>query len=150
MTPGDSGGPLVVPLRLDPVADAATRARDYVRDVLHELGRDDLLECGLIGVSELVTNACLHARTPVTVSVVVASTDGRVRIEVSDSSPVLPTQRRHARWSTTGRGLRLLASAGDWGVAGGSNGKTVWFEPAGELDEQAYEIDLDDEDISLP
>jgi hypothetical protein len=85
-----------------------------------------------LGVSELVTNALLHARTAFSVIVQVVAS-GRVRIAVSDSSD-LPVQSRHPGvGATTGRGLALVAAVSfDRGTdprAAGEVGKTVWFEP---------------------
>jgi hypothetical protein len=83
-------------------------------------------------VSELVTNASVHAHTAITVTVAVTSS-GHVRIEVADDSPSLPEPRTAGAMTTTGRGLLLLSAYGDWGIAApphGMTGKTVWFEPA--------------------
>jgi hypothetical protein len=52
-----------------------------------------------------------------------------VRIQVHDLSAVLPRTRRYGVDSTTGRGIRLIATlAADWGVERTSSGKSVWFE----------------------
>jgi PAS domain S-box-containing protein len=77
-------------------------------------------------VSELVTNALLHAGTEVDLA---GSVDERgVRIEVSDGSTHLPSPRRYAATSGTGRGLLMLESMVDeWGVVLHEQGKTVWF-----------------------
>jgi hypothetical protein len=80
-------------------------ARRFVRQVLSDWNRPELEESGTLLVSELVTNAVLHARTPVEVELV----DGpEVLLVVADSSPTLPVMRRHSRVSATGRGLWLL------------------------------------------
>jgi anti-sigma regulatory factor (Ser/Thr protein kinase) len=120
------------PLHLDPVALAVRDARQYIRNALAALDRAALEDAATLGVSELVTNALLHARTPLTVTVGVTR-DGRVRIGVSDDSPVLPRQHHYRRTATTGRGLRLVESVSSaWGVdiSEPVAGKTVWFEPA--------------------
>jgi hypothetical protein len=78
-------------------------------------------------VSELATNAVLHARTAYTITV--DRIEDLIRVQVHDSSPALPRQRRYGRVATTGRGLRLLASiAASWGVDRDDDGKCVWFE----------------------
>jgi anti-sigma regulatory factor (Ser/Thr protein kinase) len=78
-------------------------------------------------VSELVTNAIMHARTPVEVRVSV--TDTVLRAEVSDGSQTLPAPRRPIGLAGTGRGLQLLEQvATRWGVLSTDTGKTVWFE----------------------
>ncbi len=130
------------PLTLDPLAEAVATARRYVRAALTQLDRADLEDNAVLGVSELVTNATIHAQTPLTVTVVPTAT-GTVRITVRDFSAALPRQRRYGVEATTGRGLRLLESASSaWGVEHVSDdvgdGKAVWFEPAPELSADAF------------
>lgn len=137
--PGPAGEVVGAPLVMESLAGNVTSARRHVREVLRALGRDDLEESAELGVSELVTNAVLHARTTFTLAVRDMPT-GRVRIEVADSSPGAIRPRAPAATATTGRGLQLVASlALDWGVeelpAGA--GKTVWFEP------RAFDSDLE-------
>lgn len=119
---------------LDPVGEAAAAARAYVRGRLGQLRREELIDAAVLGVSELVANVCLHARTPFTVAVELVA--GWPRIVVTDRSPVLPGQRRHDALATTGRGLRLLSVFGRWGVEGvpDGDGKAVWFEPGNDPD----------------
>ena len=78
-------------------------------------------------VSELATNAVIHAGTPFSVSV---GCDGSaIRISVQDWSSMLPIMRDGAPAAVSGRGLRLVAAvARDWGVEPGPDGKTVWAE----------------------
>ena len=87
---------------------------------------DDLLLC----LSEVVTNAVLHATPPIQVlGNVVGST---VRVEVSDGSIAAPLRRTPKNSSPTGRGLILLDHlASAWGVEITGSGKTVWFEIPG-------------------
>ena len=88
---------------------------------------DDLLLC----LSEVVTNAVLHAGPPI--QVLGDLVDTKVRVEVSDGSKAVPVQRTPERTSPTGRGLHLLDDlASDWGVEITTSGKTVWFEISGE------------------
>jgi anti-sigma regulatory factor (Ser/Thr protein kinase) len=67
-------------------------------------------------VTELATNAVLHARTPFVVSLTLAG--DRLRVAVADGSPVRPRIPRHSRAdATTGRGLGMVAQlALAWGV----------------------------------
>ena len=67
----------------------------------------------LIG-SELVTNAVLHARTELTLTVELR--DGRVRISVTDRSQAPATLRHYRADAFTGRGLGVVAALSDrWG-----------------------------------
>lgn len=78
-------------------------------------------------VSELVTNAVVHAATPVDVEAIVRRHG--VRVEVADGSPHPPVPRAYEGLAGTGRGLRLLEELADeWGVQPHPRGKTVWFE----------------------
>ena len=78
-------------------------------------------------MSELVTNAVLHANTQIEV-VVTPTTEG-VRIGIWDKHPGLPSMREYGGYATTGRGLALVAAlAVDVGVdASADFGKCVWF-----------------------
>ena len=132
------------PLVVQSSAGSVALSRRYVRQVLRAMGATRLEESAELGVSELVTNAVLHARTTIVLTVR-AAPSGRVRIEVSDSS-TLPVQFRPlGAGATTGRGLRLVAAiAYDWGVeqlpAADGPGKTVWFEPHEAAPESAGEV----------
>lgn len=79
-------------------------------------------------VSELATNAVLHARSDF--EVCVAAAPERIRVEVSDCNTRLPTMVSVPPDAHSGRGLMLLqALAGSWGVEAHANdGKTIWFE----------------------
>jgi hypothetical protein len=115
-------------------------ARDWVSGVLAEIGRGELAESARLAVSELVTNAILHAEPPMTVHI--RGTVDHPRIEVTDQS-LVPPQRLESQllvdvddehsWSTMGRGLDLVASYSTrWGADISPNGlgKVVWFEPS--------------------
>lgn len=84
---------------------------------------DDLLLC----VSEVLTNAVLHAGPPIVV--VAGRNAGHIRVEISDGSSAAPVRRSPEHTSPTGRGLHLLDSlTAAWGVDVGLDGKVVWFE----------------------
>jgi len=90
-----------------------------------------LVDDAVLLTSELVTNAVVHAGTPVQVTCRLA--DGAVEVVVSDGHPgrlvpeppereAVPSER------TGGRGLLLPAAlASAWGVAYGRASKAVWF-----------------------
>jgi anti-sigma regulatory factor (Ser/Thr protein kinase) len=71
------------------VPGSVGEARELVRDLLEDEGRDDLVETATLLVSEIVTNAILHAGTPIEVRAVVD--ESGVRVEVGDGSEHLPT-----------------------------------------------------------
>lgn len=138
-------------LHLEPEPESAGMARNFLRDVLSRAERLDCLEVAELACSELVTNAVLHAHTPLEVTVSVATS---IRVEVKDSSPVMPAHRGYDTQATTGRGLSLVAAiTDDYGVVeGGLSGKTVWFSLGSESKERSEaEIlaDWDDEGWDL-
>jgi anti-sigma regulatory factor (Ser/Thr protein kinase) len=79
-------------------------------------------------VSELATNAVLHARSDFQISLIVF--EERVRVEVTDHNTRLPSISVVPENAYSGRGLMLVqASAAAWGVeAHSDDGKTIWFE----------------------
>jgi anti-sigma regulatory factor (Ser/Thr protein kinase) len=131
---------------LEPEPANVPIARRFVRDLLVEWGAAAACDTVEVLVTEVATNAVLHARTPFTVEV---SRDGAtVRVCVLDLSPAPARMRRYGADSTTGRGLRLVASlASDWGVEPQTPGKVIWFEvpAAGDSGEtvEAWEDDVD-------
>src|SRR4051812_5933149 len=77
--------------------------------------------------TELITNAVLHGRSPITVRI--EYDFNRLRIDVTDSSPVSPTFSLLDPTAVTGRGLLLVSAVSDaWGVDPGAGAKTVWAE----------------------
>jgi anti-sigma regulatory factor (Ser/Thr protein kinase) len=110
-----------------PASPASAReARSFLCQVLPDDAEPDL-DVILLLLTELVTNAVIHARTPVHVQVAV---DGpRVRIDVQDDAPNPPVRRAATPESLNGRGLLLLDRLADrWGFEPSPSGKTVWFE----------------------
>jgi len=85
--------------------------------------RDDLLLC----VSEVVTNAVLHARSPQQLTV---TTEGdHLIVEVTDLDATMPVRREHDPTAPTGRGLLILDQlTSKWGARATRDGKAVWFE----------------------
>jgi anti-sigma regulatory factor (Ser/Thr protein kinase) len=112
----------------EPVSPAEARAA-----VLESFADHRLLGELLLCVSEVVTNAVLHAGTELRFSV--CSTDDRVRVEVADGNPSVPMRKRYDLAAPTGRGILLIEELADgWGVEPSETGKVVWFEL---LDEEA-------------
>ena len=123
-------------LELSPEPQSVRRARTWVVSELATLGRDDLADAAELGVSELVTNAILHADPPIVVRM--GGTPTHPRVEVHDTSPVPPKARSmtdgERLLATVGRGLGIVAMfSTTWGAEVSSTGKVVWFEPAAEV-----------------
>ena len=116
-------------------------ARRFLVQMLEEWELQGLEYDASVVLSELVTNAVLHARTDVRVGV---SYDDKVlKLEVSDGSPRLPVARRPNPQAATGKGLVLVeALASEWGVQRDETGKTIWasFADAASLDPSARTI----------
>ena len=122
-------------LELVPEPQSVRRARVWVVSELATIGRDDLADAAELGVSELVTNAILHADPPIVVRV--GGTAAHPRVEVHDNSPAPPKARSMTTderlLATVGRGLGIVAMfSTTWGAEVSSQGKVVWFEPAAE------------------
>ncbi|QPP10941.1 SpoIIE family protein phosphatase [Streptomyces bathyalis] len=115
-------------------ARAPAAARAYVRDALRGWKvPDGTAEDVTLLVSELVTNAVVHAGTSVRLEC--RHEGGTLSVEVADSHPTRAVETRAAsedadgtREGHQGHGLRLLSAlAGEWGVTYRRDGKTVWF-----------------------
>lgn len=127
------GGATDVRRRLPAQPASVGAARRLVRAVLDAGDRRDLLDNAELLVSEVVTNAIVHAGTVIDVHLCLGE-DGLVA-EVVDGSPHLPVTRHYSDLAGTGRGLRMLETLVDrWGVRRQGETKTVWFElTTGEL-----------------
>jgi hypothetical protein len=111
--------------------DAPFAARRFLAGLLGRRpygDRVDPYDAQLV-VSELATNAVVHAGTPFSVGV---RYDGSaVRISVQDWSSTQPIMRESNPHALSGRGLRLIATVSRaWGIEYGPDGKTVWAELA--------------------
>jgi len=119
-------------------------ARRLTHSTLDDWGLESLDDTAALLVSELMTNALLHARSAV--EMVLSSVPAGLRVDVCDSSPLPPRVRHFRADSGTGRGVRLLDTlATEWGVDPTPVGKCVWFtlstdRPAPALE---WEFDLD-------
>lgn len=108
---------------------SAQLARRLVGGALHGWRLGQLEETAALLVSELATNAVLHARTDFLVEA--EHRDGLVRVSVFDCSAAGPARRHSSLQASTGRGIGLvetLASAWGTGAAVRPWSKVVWFE----------------------
>ncbi|CAL9466408.1 ATP-binding protein [Streptomyces sp. enrichment culture] len=113
-------------------------ARDFARQALYAWGwlpaasaeRRAAAEDVLLVVSELVTNACLHAEGPD--EMWISCDDKVIRIEVADRGTGQPAPRSpHRAGRPGGHGMFIVQRLClDWGVvrSPGVAGKTVWAE----------------------
>lgn len=103
-------------------------ARRFVRKALDGQVVDETsMDILLLLVSELATNAVIHAKTDFDV-VVAAQRDG-VRVEVVDIGDGCPSPMHPRDDGDHGRGLTLVAGlATRWGVILREQSKSVWFE----------------------
>ncbi|THA66103.1 ATP-binding protein [Streptomyces sp. A0958] len=115
-------------------------ARDFARQALQDWGwlpaagadRRAAAEDVLLVVSELVTNACLHADGPDEIRI--ARSPKMLRVEVADGGAGQPAPRTpHRAGRPGGHGMFIVQRlCMDWGVVRvpGEPGKTVWAELA--------------------
>ena len=120
-------------LQLVPALRAPRAARAFVAETLNAWDvQADGVEAAKLVVSELVTNAVLHAPDSPTISLDLRLIDAVVRVLVTDSGLGEPErQAQPDPWTgETGRGVLLVdAFAERWGTeTHGREGKTVWCE----------------------
>jgi anti-sigma regulatory factor (Ser/Thr protein kinase) len=112
-------------LDLNPEPRSAGAARRFVMRCLGPL--DVEMEGTLeLLTSELVTNAVLHARTPLLLGV--AQSGARIIVCVGDRNLLRPEQQPYSEDRSDGRGIVILqALAERWGITTQPGGKVVWF-----------------------
>ena len=107
-------------------AESVTKARDAVDRQLSAWDLDGLAFTTELVVSELVTNAILHASGRVTLRLL---RDEVLICEVGDASNTQPRVRRAKDMDEGGRGLFIVSQCTDrWGCRYGREGKTIWTE----------------------
>jgi anti-sigma regulatory factor (Ser/Thr protein kinase) len=80
-------------------------------------------------VTELATNVIKHVGEGAASTLILEWRGERLRLEVHDKSPALPTARTAGHDEECGRGLHLLAAMTlDWGTVVTAAGKAVWCE----------------------
>jgi anti-sigma regulatory factor (Ser/Thr protein kinase) len=110
----------------EPRPDQVRDARDHVAELLEQRGWGPAaIEKARLVISELATNAILHAQTPFELT---CQIDGVARFEVRDWDPTsVPLVLDPDPDRTGGLGLRLIeAIATDWGVDSNAEFKVVW------------------------
>ena len=113
-------------LHLPATPGAAALARRHVGEACHAWTLDHLTDPAQLIITELVSNAVLHAGTPVDVTI----TRRRrfLHLAVRDADPTPPRLRQiDPAAAERGRGLRLIdAYAAGWGSLTGPRSKIVW------------------------
>jgi anti-sigma regulatory factor (Ser/Thr protein kinase) len=107
---------------------SVSASRGFVRDATTGLP-PGIQEAALLMVSELATNAIVHAVTGFEVKI--DHTKSRLRVEVADLGGGEPELRSPTTSEVHGRGLQIVEELSDqWGIAerAGDRGKTVWYE----------------------
>ncbi|MBY8876894.1 ATP-binding protein [Actinacidiphila acidipaludis] len=138
--PGSSAQRQMLRLALSGESGIVPRARDFTRQALQEWGwlpastadRRAAAEDVLLVVSELVTNACLHAGGPEELRL--WRHPKALRLEVVDGGSGDPAPRTpHRSGRPGGHGMFIVQRLClDWGVVRNAEGpgKTVWAELA--------------------
>jgi CheY-like chemotaxis protein/anti-sigma regulatory factor (Ser/Thr protein kinase) len=103
-------------------------ARDFVRQALEDWDAQHLNDEASLVVTELATNAVLHAGSPYRVRL--RRTEGVVRIEVADGGSGTPEPQPFSATAETGRGIVLVSAiSASWGIdARPGQGKVTWAE----------------------
>ncbi|MGW2781430.1 ATP-binding protein [Streptomyces populi] len=119
-----------------PVSGGVSAGRRWTRGHLESLRwtaeEPETVDAVVLTVSELLTNAHVHARSD---AHLVLTWDGDcLHVSVHDEDPTLPLQRTPEPGAVSGRGVGIVRMLADeWGMKCQRHGKTVTacFRPAG-------------------
>jgi anti-sigma regulatory factor (Ser/Thr protein kinase) len=100
-------------------------ARQVVRDACATWGLENLADAAALVVTEMTTNAVLHAHAPITLTATQSETD--LTITLADGDSRLPQADQTLASREHGNGITLIgAMADEWGAYRDAVGKTVW------------------------
>lgn len=115
-------------LRLSADPTAPQRARRFVGTALAGAGREGLREVAELLVSELVTNAVVHAASSTEVELVDDGTAVTVLVRDADTGPLVMRAGGGSELDEGGRGFQLVDRLAEaWGTEHRGGRKTVWF-----------------------
>lgn len=115
-------------LVLPALRSSPKEARNFAKRMVRLWRLDHLTEPVELIVSELVTNAVVHAKSDVRVWLRCVN-GRRLRVEVSDASHKKIRRRLPMASDPSGRGLWIVSRMADrWGTDTAAEGKTVWVE----------------------
>jgi MEDS: MEthanogen/methylotroph, DcmR Sensory domain len=99
-------------------------ARHFATDTLRRWGADEVVGDAALVVTELATNAVVHAESAFTVAM--AMLDGGIRVSVSDTVPMPEGESLPA---DPGHGLGVISAMSTaWGIRPTAEGKIIWAE----------------------
>src|SRR3954452_21774403 len=120
--------PATAVLSLAPDAQAPGRARRFLAEELAGPDLQAISEVGQLLVSELVTNAVVHAASAVEVELVREEAGVLVRVRDADTGPLVGRAGGGTELDEGGRGFMLVDRLADmWGTEHNGGRKTVWF-----------------------
>jgi anti-sigma regulatory factor (Ser/Thr protein kinase) len=108
------------------VAESVSAARRFTRAALgrHEID-PEIIHTATLLVSELATNAIVHATSTIQLRVGIGS---EIRVEVRDNADAAPVLDPDGGEAESGRGLAIVEMLADtWDWAPRDPGKVVWF-----------------------
>ncbi len=111
---------------LPPTDYSPARGRRFVRDVLLSCALPELVDTAVLLASELITNAVLHGRSEVELTVEI--TRAGVKVSAADLNSRMPVMQSTDSLALDGRGIAIVnLLANQWGVTATEEGKVVWF-----------------------
>lgn len=121
-------------LDLPPSPESARAARRFAHATLAEWRLEPLTDDLDLVVSELITNALLHARTGrcapgATIRLDLERHEGHLLCRVGDGSELPPLPEEAVDTAESGRGLLLVEAVSTcWGWSREAGGKSVWAQ----------------------
>src|SRR5947209_10978782 len=119
------------PVRLEPDPHAPARARHAVAAALPDADQEELRDTASLLVSELVTNAVVHAASAVELEIDAGPDGVTVRVRDADTGPLVMRAGGGSELDEGGRGFLLVDRLAEaWGTEHHAGRKTVWFRVA--------------------